>query len=130
MPLSSACIAAVLSALVAAAPALPAQQSAESAGARVAAAANPGAMRAHEEFLADDALEGRAPATRGGEIAALYLKAQFERLGLKPMGDSGGYFHKKEPVWLRESGPAALQCRRHPVDPGVGQHLGRRGASA
>lgn len=52
------------------------------------------AMRAHLEFLADDALEGRAPGTRGGDIAAKYLRAQFQRLGLEPAGDSGSYFHR------------------------------------
>jgi hypothetical protein len=50
-------------------------------------------MRAHLEFLADDALEGRKPGTRGGELAAKYIAAQFERLGLEPAGDSGTYYH-------------------------------------
>jgi Zn-dependent M28 family amino/carboxypeptidase len=51
-------------------------------------------MRAHLEFLSDDALEGRAPGTRGGLIAAKYVAAQFERLGLEPAGDDSSYFHK------------------------------------
>jgi hypothetical protein len=51
-------------------------------------------LRAHLEFLADDALEGRAPGTRGGETAAKYIAAQFERLGLEPAGDSGTYFQR------------------------------------
>ena len=51
-------------------------------------------MRAHLEFLADDALEGRAPGTRGGDIAARYIASQFQRLGLEPAGDSGSYFHR------------------------------------
>ncbi|HTM01226.1 MAG TPA: M20/M25/M40 family metallo-hydrolase [Candidatus Omnitrophota bacterium] len=51
-------------------------------------------MRAHLEFLADDALEGRAPGTRGGLIAAKYIRAQFQRLGLEPAGDSGTYYHR------------------------------------
>ena len=46
---------------------LPAQQS---PGARVAAALSADVLRGHLEFLADDALEGRAPGTRGGETAA------------------------------------------------------------
>ncbi len=50
-------------------------------------------LRAHLEFLADDALEGRRPGTRGGELAAKYIAAQFERLGLEPAGDSGSYYH-------------------------------------
>lgn len=51
-------------------------------------------IRSHVEFLADDALEGRAPATRGGELAAKYIVAQFIRLGLEPAGDSGTYYHR------------------------------------
>src|SRR3954466_522949 len=60
--------------------------------ARVARAVDPNVLRAHLEFLADDALEGRRPGTRGGELAAKYIAAQFERLGLEPAGDSGTYY--------------------------------------
>jgi Zn-dependent M28 family amino/carboxypeptidase len=59
---------------------------------RVAHALDPRVLRAHLEFLADDALEGRAPGTRGGVTAAKYIATQFERLGLEPAGDSGTYF--------------------------------------
>lgn len=61
--------------------------------ARVARAVDPNVLRAHLEFLADDALEGRRPGTRGGDLAAKYIAAQFERLGLEPAGDSGTYYH-------------------------------------
>jgi Zn-dependent M28 family amino/carboxypeptidase len=61
--------------------------------ARVAGAVDPNVLRAHLEFLADDALEGRRPGTRGGELAAKYIAAQFERMGLEPAGDSGTYYH-------------------------------------
>jgi Zn-dependent M28 family amino/carboxypeptidase len=70
------------------------QQTAGSAGAAVARAVDSNVMRAHLGFLADDALEGRRPGTRGGELAAKYIAAQFERLGLEPAGDSGTYFHR------------------------------------
>ena len=73
---------------------LPAQQPAPSAGTRVAHAVSGNDLRAHLEFLADDALEGRAPGTRGGETAAKYIATQFERLGLQPAGDSGTYFQR------------------------------------
>ena len=39
-------------------------------------------LGAHLRFLADDLLEGRAPATRGGDLAARYVAASFEALGL------------------------------------------------
>lgn len=67
---------------------------APSAGTRVARAVDANVLRAHLEFLADDALEGRRPGTRGGELAAKYIAAQFERLGLEPAGDSGTYYHR------------------------------------
>jgi Zn-dependent M28 family amino/carboxypeptidase len=44
-------------------------------------------LAAHVKFLADDLLEGRAPATRGGDLAARYIASQFELLGLEPGGD-------------------------------------------
>jgi Zn-dependent M28 family amino/carboxypeptidase len=65
-----------------------------SAGAQVAHAVDPRVFRAHLEFLADDALEGRAPGTRGGVLAAKYIAAQFKRMGLEPAGDSGSYFQR------------------------------------
>src|SRR6476659_152793 len=64
------------------------------AAASVAHAVDPKVMRAHLEFLADDALEGRKPGTRGGELAAKYIAAQFTLLWLQPAGDSGTYYHK------------------------------------
>jgi Zn-dependent M28 family amino/carboxypeptidase len=70
---------------------LPAQQSAAT---RVAAALSADVLRGHLEFLADDALEGRAPGTRGGELAQKYIASQFRRLGLEPAGDSGTYYQR------------------------------------
>jgi Zn-dependent M28 family amino/carboxypeptidase len=51
-------------------------------------------IRAHVQFLSDDLLEGRGPGTRGGEIAAKYIAAQFEAYGLKPGGDDGTYLQQ------------------------------------
>jgi len=65
-----------------------------SAAARVAAAVSADVLRGHLEFLADDALEGRAPGTRGGELAQKYIASQFRRLGLEPAGDSASYFQR------------------------------------
>jgi Zn-dependent M28 family amino/carboxypeptidase len=60
-------------------------------------------LRAHLEFLADDALEGRRPGTRGAELTAKYLAAQFQRLGLEPAGDSGTYYHSVPIITLTPS---------------------------
>jgi hypothetical protein len=46
------------------------------------------AIRGHVEFLAGDLLEGRAAATRGHDIAAAYVAAQFRQAGLAPAGDN------------------------------------------
>ena len=59
----------------------------------------PEAMRAHIRFLADDLLEGRGTGTRGYQLAANYVAAHFEALGLEPAGEDGTYF---QPVPLRK----------------------------
>lgn len=48
-------------------------------------------MRGNLSFLASDALEGRGTPSRGLDIAAEYIAAQFRRAGLEPLGDDG-YF--------------------------------------
>src|SRR5258708_1880146 len=48
-------------------------------------------LRGHVSFLASDLLEGRATPSRGLDLAAEYLAAQFRRAGLEPAGDDG-YF--------------------------------------
>ena len=49
-------------------------------------------IAAHIKFLSDDLLEGRAPSTRGGRLAASYLATQLATLGYGPAGDNGTYF--------------------------------------
>jgi hypothetical protein len=51
-------------------------------------------FRAHLAFLADDLLEGRGTGKRGHEIAARYVAAQFEAMGLKPAGQNGTYYQR------------------------------------
>jgi hypothetical protein len=48
-------------------------------------------LKGHLSFLASDALEGRRTPSRGLDIAAEYIAAQFRRAGLEPAGDDG-YF--------------------------------------
>ncbi len=45
---------------------------------------SPDAFEAHVAFLADDLLEGRQTGSRGHEIAARYVAAQFAAAGLTP----------------------------------------------
>jgi Zn-dependent M28 family amino/carboxypeptidase len=49
-------------------------------------------IAAHLKFLSDDLLEGRAPSTRGGQLAAKYLASQLALLGYEPGGDNGTYY--------------------------------------
>lgn len=52
------------------------------------------AVKAHMRFLSHDLLEGRAPGTRGDELATLFIASQFESYGLEPAGDDGTYFQR------------------------------------
>ncbi len=67
----------------------------------------PEAIRAHMAFLADDALEGRGVGTRGYDIAAKYVAAQFEALGLQPGGASGSYL---QAVPMRRADRVEAKC--------------------
>ena len=49
-------------------------------------------IAAHVRMLSHDHFEGRAPATRGGELATAYLATQLALLGLEPAGDNGTWF--------------------------------------
>jgi hypothetical protein len=93
--------------IAAVATALPAAWSArEKAAARRITAAG---LAAHVRFLADDLLEGRAPASRGSELAMRYIATEYERIGLTPAGDDGGWLQKFDIVgvtpWPRDRRP-------------------------
>ncbi|HEX6808124.1 MAG TPA: M28 family peptidase [Gemmatimonadaceae bacterium] len=70
-------------------------------------------------FLASDLLEGRAPATRGGELATAYIAAQLRSAGIQP-GVNGSYFQRvpidvvtvdSASMHVQASGKAAAQLR-------------------
>lgn len=50
------------------------------------------AVRAHVAFLADDLLKGRDTGSAEYEIAARYVAARFQALGLEPAGDDASFF--------------------------------------
>ncbi|MES2756666.1 MAG: M28 family metallopeptidase [Pseudomonadota bacterium] len=62
--------------------------------------ADKAAIRAHLSFLADDLLEGRDTGTRGYDIAASYVAAQFAQYGLAPKGGKDSFL---QGVALRSS---------------------------
>jgi len=49
-------------------------------------------LNAHLSFIASPELEGRETTFRGQKVAARYIASVFQRIGLKPIGDSGSYF--------------------------------------
>ncbi len=82
---------------------LRAQQRPPGEAARIARAVRGDVLWSALRFLADDLLEGRAPSTRGGDLAAHYLASQFQLMGLAPAGDSGTWFHQVPVVTLNPS---------------------------
>ncbi|MBV8146871.1 MAG: M20/M25/M40 family metallo-hydrolase [Gammaproteobacteria bacterium] len=60
----------------------------------------PEAIRAHMRFLSDSLLEGRAPDSRGYQVAARYVAAELEAMGLRPAGPGNTWF---QPVPLRKA---------------------------
>jgi hypothetical protein len=51
-------------------------------------------LSARLHFIASPELEGRETTTRGQKVAARYIASEFQKLGLKPIGDSGSYFQQ------------------------------------
>ena len=63
------------------------------------------------KFLASDLLEGRGVGTRGGDLAAEYIAAQFALVGAKPAGDNGTYFQRVPLVGVTTSPEALLTAQ-------------------
>ena len=81
-------------------------------------------MRGHLSFLASDLLEGRDTPSRGLDLAAEYIAAQFRGAGLEPVGDDGYFqtadWNQIKPANRRkasaaEEAEAALEVR--PTEP-------------
>ena len=62
-------------------------------------------IRAHEDFLASDALNGRGSATHDELLAATYIASELEQYGVAPLGDNGGYLQR---VTLEKNKPASV----------------------
>ncbi|MEM9983668.1 MAG: M28 family peptidase [Bacteroidota bacterium] len=61
-------------------------------------AINTDLLKGHIYFLADDALEGRETGERGQQLASVYIRSQFMRMGLAPGNpQTGGYY---QPFYL------------------------------
>lgn len=106
-PASRRAVAGVL--LVAASFALPPSSISEAMGRDDVAEAR---VRAHMEFLASDALNGRRSGSRDEWIAATYAASQLRAYGLRPLGDDGSFVRVVDlpapPVNTRGANPDTL----------------------
>src|SRR5262245_21464276 len=68
-------------------------------------------LRAHVKYLADDMLEGRGPGSRGGMLAAKYIAAQFEALGLEPATSDRSYFQQVQMIGSRPDPSSRLTVK-------------------
>lgn len=80
------------------------QDGAGSLGARI----SPDSLRGHLSYLSSDLLEGRATPSRGLDLAAEYIAAQFRRAGLEPAGDDGYFQTANWQYAQRQPGDLAL----------------------
>ena len=55
-------------------------------------------IRAHEEFLASDAMLGRGSGTHDEFVAATYVGSQLRQYGIDPAGDGGGFIQRAATV--------------------------------
>lgn len=63
------------------------------------------------KFLSDDGFEGRAPGSRGGELAAKYIANQLQQIGVKP-ANNGSYFQPVSLVAVKANPQTVLNVGR------------------
>ena len=80
-------------------------------------------VRAHEEFLASDALAGRGSATRDEQIAAEYVASEFLAYGLKPAPGMTGFIQSAEVVSPELDGKATLTFEQASFNEGADLRL-------
>ena len=64
-----------------------------------------GALEAPIRFLASDLLEGRGPASRGDELARLYLQTQLQGMGYQPAFPNGAWQQPFDIVGIKSQFP-------------------------
>jgi Zn-dependent M28 family amino/carboxypeptidase len=67
-------------------------------------------IKAAVAYLASDRLEGRGPGTRGEFLTTEYLAAEFQKAGLKPVGNRGTYLQPVPLVRVVTSPGATLRA--------------------
>ncbi|MSR06206.1 MAG: hypothetical protein EXR93_03925 [Gemmatimonadetes bacterium] len=81
------------------------------------AAATPQVMSAVSTFLADSLLRGRVPGTPGGTLAARFLAAQFQALGLSPGSATGTYYQTVPMLRVRAKLSTIFGAGRETISP-------------
>ncbi len=65
-------------------------------------------LKSTVKFLSDDGFEGRAPGSRGGELAAKYIAMKLQSIGVKP-ANNGSYFQPVSLVAVKANPNTALR---------------------
>ncbi len=65
-------------------------------------------LKQNIRFLSDDGFEGRAPGSRGGELAAKYIAMQLAMSGIKP-GNNGSFFQPVNLIAVKANKDAVLR---------------------
>jgi Zn-dependent M28 family amino/carboxypeptidase len=79
--------------------------------ARVAREITAAALAARTRFLADDVTEGRAPGSRGSDIAMRYIASELESFGLLGGAADGSFFQKVPLVGITAKASAKIPFR-------------------
>src|ERR1700693_1665043 len=66
-------------------------------------------IRAHEEFLASDAMQGRGSGTHDELVAATYVASELQRYGIDPAGDNGSYIQHVPTIQRTITSPPRLR---------------------
>jgi aminopeptidase YwaD len=66
-------------------------------------------IRAHEEFLASDAMQGRGSGTHDELVAATYVASELRQYGVEPGGDNGSYIQHVPTIQRKITSPPQLR---------------------
>lgn len=76
-------------------------------------------IRAHEEFLASDAMQGRGSGTHDELVTATYLGSELRQYGIEPAGDDGSYIQRVPTIQRKIISPPQLTItpQGSPIEP-------------
>jgi aminopeptidase YwaD len=74
-------------------------------------------IRAHEEFLASDAMQGRGSGTHDELVAATYVASELRQYGIEPAGDHGSYIQQAPTIQRKIISPPQLSITPTGGDP-------------